>query len=108
MPEIVVDVQGNRRHRGRGEVDDAGALVGDDDPHRQTGVDGPEAQAQDQEQQVLAHISPAFGRFGDLWGPEATKRFRNETLAQPAGRIELTSTGWFGRTCWVLSGRILV
>ena len=53
--EVAEDVQGHRRHGRGGEVDDAGALVRQHDALRQRSVDGADADAEDEEQDVLAH-----------------------------------------------------
>ena len=57
--ELVVDERPPRRHRTAGEVDDAGALVDDDEAAGQRGVHRPERQADDAEDEVRTHCADA-------------------------------------------------
>ena len=55
LAHLVVDERGPHRHRPLGEVDDAGALVDDDQSESERGVHGAEAEPDDEEQEVDAH-----------------------------------------------------
>ena len=69
--QLIKDVGAPHRHRAGGEVDDAGAAVGDDHAHRDGRVDAAEAEPDDGEQEILLHVvkvdCSARGEAGGGW-----------------------------------------